>query len=46
MRKPVIVLEPGWKIEGVHKAKNSEEAVELAFKLIEGDGNIETSAGE
>jgi uncharacterized protein (TIGR00725 family) len=44
MRKPVVVLESGWKIEGVHKAKSPKEAVELAFKMIEGDGKIETSA--
>ncbi|MGB9939018.1 TIGR00725 family protein [Methanosarcina sp.] len=37
MRKPVVVLEPGWKIEGVHRAKSPEEAVELVFSLIEGD---------
>ena len=44
MGKPVVVLEPGWEIKGVHKANSPEEAVELAFKLIESDGNIETSA--
>jgi uncharacterized protein (TIGR00725 family) len=38
MGKPVVVLEPGWKIEGVHRTKSPEEAVELAFRLIEGDG--------
>ncbi len=35
MGKPVVVLEPGWKIEGVHRAKNPEEAVEIAFRLTE-----------
>jgi uncharacterized protein (TIGR00725 family) len=35
MGKPVIVLEPGWKIKGVYRAKTPEEAVELAFKLTE-----------
>jgi len=34
MAKPVVVLEPGWKIEGAHRAKSPEEAVELAFSLI------------
>lgn len=38
MGKPVVVLEPGWKIEGVYRAKSPEEAVELAFKLTEGKG--------
>lgn len=37
MGKPVVVLEPGWKVEGVHRAKSPEEAVELAFRLTEGD---------
>jgi uncharacterized protein (TIGR00725 family) len=46
MGKPVVVLEPSWKIEGVHRAKSPEEAVELAFRLIEGDGKTEKSAGE
>jgi uncharacterized protein (TIGR00725 family) len=46
MGKPVVVLEPGWKIEGVYRAKSPEEAVELAFRLIEGDGKTEKSAGE
>lgn len=38
MGKPVVVLEPGWKIEGVYRAKSPEEAVELAFRLTEGNG--------
>jgi uncharacterized protein (TIGR00725 family) len=46
MGTPVVVLEPGWKIEGVYRAKSPEEAVELAFRLIEGDGKTEKSAGE
>lgn len=33
--KPVIVLESKWEIEGTHKAKSPEEAVKLAFGLIE-----------
>jgi predicted Rossmann-fold nucleotide-binding protein len=37
MGKPVIVLKPGWRIEGIYRAKNPEEAVELAFRLIEGN---------
>ena len=35
MGKPVIVLESKWEIEGSHRAKSPEEAVELAFRLIE-----------
>jgi uncharacterized protein (TIGR00725 family) len=35
MGKPVIVLESKWEIEGTYIAKNPEEAVELAFRLIE-----------
>ncbi|HEY3362058.1 MAG TPA: TIGR00725 family protein [Methanosarcina sp.] len=48
MGKPVIVLEPGWKIEGVYRVKSPKEAVKLAFKLTEGDGNLRNSvsAGE
>lgn len=46
MGKPVIVLEPGWKIEGVYRAESPKEAVKLAFKLTEGDGKTEKSAGE
>lgn len=34
MGKPVIVLESKWDIEGSHRAKSPEEAVELAFMLI------------
>lgn len=34
--KPVIVLASKWEIEGVHRAKSPEEAVELAFRLIQG----------
>ena len=35
MGKPVIVLESKWEIEGSHRAKSPEEAVELAFRLIQ-----------
>lgn len=44
MGKPVVMVEPGWEIEGVHRAKSPEEAVELAFRLIEVDGKTEKSA--
>jgi uncharacterized protein (TIGR00725 family) len=35
MRKPVIMLESKWEIEGTRRAKSPQEAVELAFRLIE-----------
>jgi uncharacterized protein (TIGR00725 family) len=34
MGKPVVVLASKWEIEGTHRAKTPEEAVELAFSLI------------
>jgi uncharacterized protein (TIGR00725 family) len=43
MGKPVVVLEPGWKIEGVHRVKSPEEAVELAFKLTEENKSFKES---
>lgn len=36
MGKPVVVLDPGWRIRGTHRVESPEEAVELAFRLIEG----------
>lgn len=39
--KPVIVLESKWEIEGTHKAKSPEEAVDLAYGLIERSEKIE-----
>jgi uncharacterized protein (TIGR00725 family) len=33
MGKPVVVLESRWEIEGAHRVKSPEEAVELAFRL-------------
>ena len=35
MGKPVVVLESRWEIEGVHRVESPEEAVELAFRLIQ-----------
>jgi hypothetical protein len=35
MGKPVIVLGSKWEIEGSHRANSPEEAVELAFRLIQ-----------
>ncbi len=33
--RPVVVLEPGWKVEGegIYRARTPEEAVELALRL-------------
>ena len=31
----VVVLEPGWEVEGVERARTPEEAVELALRLAE-----------
>lgn len=35
MGKPVVVLESRWEIEGAHRVESPEEAVELAFRLIQ-----------
>jgi uncharacterized protein (TIGR00725 family) len=35
MGKPVIVLESNWEIGDAHNAKSPEEAVELAYRLIQ-----------
>ena len=32
--RPVVILEPGWRIEGVERASTPEEAVELAVSLV------------
>jgi len=44
MGKPVVVLEPNWEIKGVHRAKSPEEAVELVFRLIEGNVKVKKIA--
>lgn len=31
--RPVVVLEPGWQVEGTQRAQTPEEAVELALTL-------------
>jgi uncharacterized protein (TIGR00725 family) len=33
--RPVVVLEPGWELEGLERARTPEEAVELAVSLAE-----------
>jgi uncharacterized protein (TIGR00725 family) len=33
--RPVVILEPGWELEGVRRAASPEEAVELALSRIE-----------
>lgn len=30
--RPVVILEPGWHVEGVERAESPEEAVELALR--------------
>ena len=36
--RPVVVLEPGWELEGVERATTPEEAVELALSRAGADG--------
>ena len=31
--RPVVILEPGWQVEGVERAATPEEAVDLALRL-------------
>lgn len=33
--RPVVVLEPGWDVDGAHRAATPEEAVALAFRLAQ-----------
>jgi uncharacterized protein (TIGR00725 family) len=33
--RPVVVLEPGWDVEGARRASSPAEAVELALELVE-----------
>jgi hypothetical protein len=32
--RPVVILEPGWQLEGVRRAATPEEAVELALGAL------------
>ena len=34
--RPVVVLEPGWQVEGTLRATTPEEAVELALRAVTG----------
>jgi uncharacterized protein (TIGR00725 family) len=36
--RPVVILEPGWELEGVLRAGSPEEAVELALSRLEAPG--------
>ncbi len=36
--RPVVILEPGWELEGVLRAGSPEEAVELALSRLEAAG--------
>src|SRR5215218_8053622 len=38
LRRPTVILEPGWRIEGVPRAGTPEEAVELALELLSAPG--------
>jgi uncharacterized protein (TIGR00725 family) len=33
--RPVVVLEPGWDVDGTHRAATPAEAVELALQLVQ-----------
>jgi uncharacterized protein (TIGR00725 family) len=33
--RPVVVLAPGWEVEGAHRAATAEQAVELALQLAQ-----------
>jgi uncharacterized protein (TIGR00725 family) len=35
--RPTVILEPGWRIEGVRRAGTPAEAVELVLSLLGGD---------
>ena len=32
--RPVVVVEPGWEVEGLERASSPEEAVERALALV------------
>jgi uncharacterized protein (TIGR00725 family) len=34
--RPTVILEPGWEIEGIARARTPEEAVDLALSLLAG----------
>jgi len=36
--RPVVILEPGWELDGVQRAGSPEEAVELALSSLEAAG--------
>jgi uncharacterized protein (TIGR00725 family) len=36
--RPVVILDPGWDLEGVQRAASPAEAVELALSRLEGAG--------
>jgi uncharacterized protein (TIGR00725 family) len=36
--RPVVILEPGWELDGVARASSPEEAVELAFSRVGAGG--------
>ena len=36
--RPVVVLEPGWEVDGVRRAATAAEAVDLALELAQASG--------
>jgi uncharacterized protein (TIGR00725 family) len=36
--RPVVVLEPGWEVDGARRASSPQEAVELALRLAQAGG--------
>ena len=38
LRRPVVVLEPGWEVEGTHRAHTPSEAVEFALAAVRNTG--------
>ncbi len=43
--RPTVILEPGWQIDGIPRARTPSEAVELALSLVEGRSDDESRLG-
>jgi hypothetical protein len=41
--RPVVILEPGWEVEGVPRAADPAEAVEMALRLAAGPRTVPPS---
>jgi uncharacterized protein (TIGR00725 family) len=37
--RPVVVLDPGWDLEGIDRAENPAEAVDLVLSRVTGEGS-------